>query len=334
VLVEGEEAIAGEFVGGSESIRHVRRVAHQVAGAPVTVLLTGESGTGKTLIARLIHEKSERAGKPFVTINCAAIPEPLVEAELFGIERGVATGVEAKIGRVEQAHEGTLFLDEIADMSPDVQAKVLMVLQERELYRVGGRRPIKVDVRVIAATNRDLSREIAAERFREDLFYRLAVVNLWIPPLRERREDLFPLLEHLFRRASRELQRPAPRLSRAALEALVAYEWPGNVREVDNEVRRLVSLLAPGEEVEERHLSERVRSRAVRERMGALVGRGTLAEAVRALEEEMIRAALEASGGNKLRTARVLGLSREGLRKKMRRYGIAGAEGEPPSPEA
>jgi len=316
------DELAGEFVGGSDAIRHVRRTAQQVAQAPVTVLVTGESGTGKSHIARLIHYKSPRAGKPFVYLNCAAIPEGLVEAELFGIERGVATGVEAKAGRIEQAHEGTLFLDEIADMSLEVQAKVLQVIQDRELVHVGGRRTIRVDVRIIAATNRDLSEEIAKGRFREDLYYRLAVVNLWIPPLRERKEDLVPLLDHLFKKVCQEYNRRMPRVTRAAIEALVAYDWPGNVREVDNEVRRIISLAPPGGEIDVRVLSDRVRTSAVRERVGALVGRGTIAEAVRALEEEMIRAALHAESGNKVRTARSLGLSREGLRKKMSRYGI------------
>jgi Nif-specific regulatory protein len=318
--LQGE--LSGEFVGVSMAIHEVRALALKVAASPVTVLLTGESGTGKSHIARLIHYQSQRAGKPFVYLNCAALPEALVEAELFGIEKGVATGVERNIGRIEQANEGTLFLDEIADMSAEVQAKVLMVLQERELVRVGGRRTIKVDVRFIAATNKDLPKEVEAGRFREDLFYRLSVVNIAIPPLRERKEDLPRLLDHLLRRVCQEFNRKIPRIGPGALEALLAYGWPGNVREVDNEVRRLVSLAPPGGEVEERHLSDRVRSNAVREKLGSLAGRGTLGEATRALEEEMIRSALGAVGGNKVQAARMLGLSREGLRKKMNRYGL------------
>ncbi len=316
------DALSGEFVGRSVASLEVRALAAQVAESPVTVLITGESGTGKTHIARLIHYKSPRAGKPFVYLNCAALPAPLVESELFGIEKGVATGVDRNVGRIEQANEGTLFLDEIADMSLEVQAKVLMVLQERELVRVGGRRTIKVDVRFISATNKDLPEEVRAGRFREDLFYRLSVVNLAIPPLRDRREDLPELVDHLLRKACQEYNRKIPRICAAAMAALSAYDWPGNVREVDNEVRRLVSLAPPGGEVQERHLSERVRSRAVRERLGALAGHGTLDEATRALEEEMIRSALEAVGWNKVHAARMLGLSREGLRKKMKRYGL------------
>ncbi|HVY61331.1 MAG TPA: sigma-54-dependent Fis family transcriptional regulator, partial [Planctomycetota bacterium] len=305
------DALSGEFVGVSGAIQQVRALAQQVADSPVTVMITGESGTGKSHIARLIHYKSPRAGKPFVYLNCAALPETLVESELFGIERGVATGVEAKVGRIEQAHGGTLFLDEIADMSPEVQAKVLMVLQEREFTRVGGRKTIKVDVRFISATNRDLQKEVEAGRFRDDLFYRLSVVNLWIPPLRDRKEDLAGLIEHLLGKACQEYNRKIPRIGAAAREVLLSYDWPGNVREVDNEVRRLVSLAPAGGEVEERHLSERVRSRAVREKLGALAGRGTLDEAVTTLEEEMIRSALQAVRGNKVHASRMLGLSRE-----------------------
>jgi Nif-specific regulatory protein len=314
--------LSGEFVGTSAAIEEVRELALRVAEAPVTVLVSGESGTGKSHVARLIHYKSPRAGKPFVYLNCAAIPETLVESELFGIEKGVATGVEKKVGRIEQAHEGTLFLDEIADMSKDVQAKVLQVLQDREMVRVGGRRPIKVDVRFISATNKDLAKEVEAGRFREDLYYRLNVVNLRIPPLRERKEDLPALVDHLVRKACQEWNKKIPRLSRDALSALTGYGWPGNVRELDNEVRRFLSLAPAGGEIEPRHLSERVRSDAVRQKLGELAQEGTLDEAVRALEEEMIRAALEAVGGNKVQAAKTLGLSREGLRKKMKRYGL------------
>jgi Nif-specific regulatory protein len=318
--LQGE--LMGEFVGASAAVAEVRDLALKVAEAPVTVLITGESGTGKSHVARLIHYTSPRAGKPFVYLNCAAIPETLVESELFGIEKGVATGVERKVGRIEQAHEGTLFLDEIADMSKEVQAKVLQVLQDREMVRVGGRKPIKVDVRFISATNKDLAKEVDAGRFREDLYYRLNVVNLRIPPLRERKEDLPALVDHLLRKACQEWNRKMPRLTREATEALLAYDWPGNVRELDNEVRRFISLAPAGGDIEPRHLSERVRSQAVRRKMGALAHQGTLEEAVRALEEEMIRSALEAVRGNKVQAARMLGLSREGLRKKMKRYGL------------
>ncbi len=316
------EELSGEFVGVSAAARELRDLALRVAPLPVTVLIGGESGTGKSLIARLIHYKSPRAGKPFVYLNCAALPESLVESELFGIEKGVATGVEPKIGRIEQAHGGTFFLDEIADMSPDVQAKVLQVLQEREVVRVGGRRPIRVDVRFIAATNRDLEREIEAGRFREDLYWRLNVVKLRIPALRERREDIEPLLAHIVARTCQDWNRKIPRIARDALDALVAYDWPGNVRELENEVRRFLSLAPPGATIELTHLSDAVRSQSVRASAARMAGRATLEEAVQALEENMIRAALESAGGNKAQAARVLGLSREGLRKKMMRYGI------------
>ena len=316
------DELSGLFVGTSPAIGNLRDLAKQVAASPVTVLITGESGTGKSHIARLIHHTSPRAGKPFVYLNCAAIPPSLVESELFGIEKGVATGVDPKIGLIEQAQGGTLFLDEIADMSQEMQAKVLAVIQERELSRVGGRRTIKVDVRFISATNRELSEEIEAGRFREDLFYRLAVVSLWIPPLRERKDDLPGLMGFLLKKVGHEFGRPVPRVGARILKALQGYEWPGNVRELANVVRRMVSLAPSGGVVEERHLSERVRSRAIRAKLGSLAGQGTLAEATRALEEEMIRSALQAVDGNKVQAARMLGLSREGLRKKMKRYGL------------
>ncbi len=316
------EQAAAEFIGISKKVREVREIGLRVAKSPVTVLITGESGTGKSHIARLIHLHSERYAGPFVYLNCAAIPETLVESELFGIERGVATGVEKKIGRIEAASGGTMFLDEIGDMSLQVQAKILQVLQEREVVRVGGRKPLPIDVRFVSATNKDLVQEIQDQRFREDLFYRLNVVTLRIPPLRERREDVVPLVFHLLEKVCQEYNRKIPHISREALNALAEYDWPGNVRELDNEVRRFISLAPPGGTIELHHLSDHVRTGLVRRAMGGLAGRGTLEEAVAALEQEMIRSALAAEGGNKVRTAKLLGLSREGLRKKMKRYAL------------
>jgi transcriptional regulator with GAF, ATPase, and Fis domain len=237
----------GPVVGRSRSWKDILRAVGRVAAAETTVLVTGESGTGKEVISKLVHEGSPRKGKPFVAINCAALPEQLLESELFGHEKGAFTGaVSTKIGRLEQAAGGTLFLDEIAEMSPQVQAKFLRVLEEREFQRLGGTRTLKADVRVIAATNRDLATAISRQAFREDLFYRLNVFTVHLSPLRERTEDILPLAEAFLDELGRTMGRPAAGISRDAREWLLAHPWPGNVRELRNAIERAILLCDGG----------------------------------------------------------------------------------------
>src|SRR5262249_15184349 len=244
----------GRVAGISASWRDVLVQVGRVAPSETTALITGESGTGKEVISTLIHQGSARADQPFVAINCAALPEQLLESELFGHERGAFTGaVAAKSGRIEQAAGGTLFLDEIAEMSPLVQAKLLRVLEQREFQRVGGTRMLKADVRVIAATNRDLAVAIAKNAFREDLYYRLNVFQIHIPPLRERPEDILPLAETFLEELGRSMGRPAAGISRDAREWMMSYAWPGNVRELRNAVERAI-LLCDGGLITREHL--------------------------------------------------------------------------------
>lgn len=239
-----------KLVGRSRALREALALARRVAPSPSTVLVTGETGTGKELIAGLIHGFSPRAGGPFVKVNCAALPETLLESELFGHERGAFTGADrARVGRFEQAHGGTLFLDEVGDLAATTQAKLLRVLQEREFHRLGGTRTLRVDVRIVAATNRTLEDEIGAGRFREDLYFRLNVIRVHLPPLRERREDAEELARHFAAAFSLELGRGPRVLSEAALERVSAHRWPGNVRELRNVLERAV-LLSEGERIE------------------------------------------------------------------------------------
>ena len=238
------------LVGRSPALREALTLARRVAPSPSTVLVTGETGTGKELIAGLIHSRSPRSDRPFIKVNCAALPETLLESELFGHERGAFTGADrTRVGRFEQAHGGTLFLDEVGDLAPPTQAKLLRVLQEREFHRLGGSRALRVDVRIVAATNQTLEEEIREGRFREDLFFRLNVIRLHLPPLRERPDDAEELARHFAAAFARELgRRPRP-LSRAAVEQVRAHEWPGNVRELRNVLERAV-LLSEGDEIQ------------------------------------------------------------------------------------
>jgi len=307
------------LLGVSESIQAVLKQVDQVRDSPVTVLITGESGTGKELVAKGLHYSSPRAGRAFVALNCAALPESLVESELFGVEKGVATGVEPRPGKFEVANGGTLFLDEVGDLSLPTQAKLLRVLQERVIERVGGRRTIPVDVRIVAATNKDLEAECKRQHFREDLYHRLNVIQLRLPPLHERREDL-PLLANWFlAKYCHELQKEPVRLTAEALGHLMKYPWPGNVRELENEMTRLV-LSVHGKTIGAADLSEPIRGR----------GDGTLAftpgrslkQAVAELEKRLILEALERSQHNQQRAAIALGVSRQGLIKKIKRYAL------------
>lgn len=294
----------------------------RVAVVDVTVLITGESGTGKDLLARTLHYASERAGGPLVALNCAALPETLVEAELFGMEKGVATGVDRRAGKFEAANGGTLFLDEIGDLSLTAQAKILRVLQDRMVERVGGRKEIAVDARLIAATNKNLESLIARGEFREDLYYRLNVVRLETPPLREIASDIPVIAMALLERASREMQRPTPAIEPDALALMTAYRWPGNVRQLENEMRRAVALARDGR-VRVQDLSAEIRGvKVVADTQALRRDRETLTGEVERIERERIREALVRCRYNQLRTAKDLGLSRQGLLNKLKRYGI------------
>ena len=243
---EAPDSAMASMIGQAPAMQEVYRSIGRLSGSSMTVLITGESGTGKELVARALHEHSPRATKPFVALNTSAIAAELLESELFGHEKGAFTGADARrIGRFEQADGGTLFLDEIGDMSPALQTRLLRVLAESEFYRVGGQVPIKVDVRVIAATNQDLARAVKESRFREDLYHRLNVIRINTPPLRQRREDIPALLRHYLAEAGEELGSTAKTLDAAALETLQAFEWPGNVRQLVNAARRL-TVTAPG----------------------------------------------------------------------------------------
>jgi DNA-binding NtrC family response regulator len=317
-------------MGTSDRIDDIRRIIDKVANATVSVLITGENGTGKELAARAIHYGGNRSEKAFVALNCAALPDSLVEAELFGIEKGVATGVERRTGRIESASGGTLFLDEIADLSLDAQAKLLRVLQESEVEWIGGRKPVPVDIRLVAATNKDLEREIEAERFRRDLFFRLNVVHLKMPPLREMRSDI-PLLARRFlqKHASGDEKNHVV-FSDEAMSALTRYDWPGNIRQLENEVRRAL-VLASGDAIELQDLSETVRDAVDVPGETHLASDGgevdsrtrkTLKDRVALLEIHMIREALHFTSGDRRKAARLLGLSHQGLINKVKRYGL------------
>jgi nitrogen regulation protein NR(I) len=333
------------MIGASPVMQEVYRTIGKVAPSDLTVLITGESGTGKEMVAHLLHEHSRRAEKPFLALNCAAIPEPLLESELFGYERGAFTGaLHRKVGKLEVCNGGTLFLDEIGDMSPALQTKMLRVLQDGTFERIGGTETLGVDVRIIAATNRDLVELMRQGRFRDDLYYRLKVVPIHVPPLRERGEDLALLARHFLQRARQELGRPALSLSNAATEVLRTYHWPGNVRELENVING-AALTCPGVIILPEHLA-------------IAAQRGTRAEAAPAasdapqadefgrllepvfsrfneeykagrpgkpfdqIEQTLIRKALTATSGNQSQAARLLGITRTTLRKRMQKHKI------------
>jgi len=319
----------GRIIGVSPSWKQSLLSVKRVTASETTVLITGESGTGKEVISSLIHQGSPRSGRPFVAINCAALPEQLLESELFGHERGAFTGaIATKIGRLEQAAGGTLFLDEIAEMSPLVQAKFLRVLEQREFQRLGGTRTLKADVRVIAATNRDLAASIARQTFREDLYYRLNVFQIHIAPLRERPEDILPLAEAFLEDLGRTMGRPAAGISKDAREWLLAYPWPGNVRELRNAIERAI-LLCDGGLITRDHLPTMATS------VGATHSEATNGSAKTAapfppegmnlehVERDMVEKALSQAKGNKSRAARLLGLTRAQLYSRLEKYGVS-----------
>jgi two-component system response regulator FlrC len=295
-----------------EVLAQVRKVAVTDA----TVLLLGESGTGKEVVARTLHRESRRREGPFVAVNCAALSDTLLESEMFGHEKGAFTGaVASRRGRFELSDGGTLFLDEVAELRPQLQAKLLRVLQERRFERVGGARTIEVDVRVLAATNRDLGAELREGRFREDLYHRLAVFPIALPPLRDRPGDILPLAEHLLARAARQLGRPGLALAASAREALAAYAWPGNVRELANVLER-GAILAEGRELAAEHLRLGLGVTPAPVAPADTVFEGTLAD----IEREAIRRALAATGGHRKKAAARLGIGLRTLYEKLRDY--------------
>jgi two-component system nitrogen regulation response regulator NtrX len=327
------------MVGESPALRRLRAEIEQAAPSNGRALIFGENGTGKELVARAIHAGSRRASGPFVEVNCAAIPEELIESELFGHVKGAFTGaLAARKGKFELADGGTLFLDEIGDMSLKTQAKVLRALQERRIEPVGGTGSVEVDVRVIAATNKNLEEEIRKGRFRDDLFFRLNVIPFHVPPLRERREDIPLLARHFMGQLSAEHGRRPRTLAPAALAALSQLPWPGNVRELRNIIERLV-IMAPGDTIELGHLPASllealpVESPTAPATAGAEEG-GTLAEARETFERRYILGKYRECGGNMSRTAEALGVERSNLYRKMKAYGLLPSRRGPAEEEA
>ena len=322
---------APRIIGEDGKLRHVLQQLHRAAATDATVLLEGESGTGKELFARGLHALSPRADAPFVAINCAAIPDTLLETELFGHEKGAFTGAVArKAGRFELAHRGTLFLDEIGDLPLALQAKILRALEEKRFERVGGTQSLVVDVRVVAATNRNLKQRVAERQFREDLFFRLSVFPIQIPPLRERSQDVVILARHFVDRFCRDLNKKPLTLSTAALDELNTYSWPGNVRELQNCIERAV-ILCDGETIQPRHLNLSFRQPAAAAPAATpweeIDLSGTMTEALRRVTSEVERRKLESAlreaAGNKQRAADALQISYKTLLQKLKEYGIA-----------
>ncbi len=315
------------IIGKSAPMQDVFALIRRLSGSSANVLITGESGTGKELVARALHFNSPRAKKPFVPVNCAAIPDTLLESELFGYKRGAFTDARTdRQGQFVEADGGTLFLDEIGDLPPQLQAKLLRVLQERELRPLGAARAEKVDVRVLSATNRDLSQRMREGAFREDLFYRLNVIEVMLPPLRDRAEDVLPLSDHFLVEAAARTGKRIGAFTQAALKILLAYPWPGNVRELENVVERAVAL-AESDQIGPDDLPSQVRERRSADVLAGALARGlTLAE----LEREYINRVLQAESGNKTRAAERLGLDRKTLYRKLAEYGRV--PGEPGAP--
>jgi two-component system nitrogen regulation response regulator NtrX len=312
------------LVGDSAAIRGLLEEIRVAGPSGARVLVQGENGTGKELVARALHAAGPRHDRPFVAVNCAAIPEELIESELFGHERGAFTGAtHSRKGRFEEAHGGALFLDEVGDLSPRAQTKLLRVLQEGEFQRVGGSRTVRVDVRVIAATNRNLAEAARDGAFREDLYFRIAVIPMTVPPLRDRLEDLRLLVEHFARSLAAETGGRRVRVSAGALETMRGYRFPGNIRELRNLIERLM-IMVPGPTIDAEH----VRAALPRDARDA-AGPVRLGDAVRGFEREQIEAALVAEGGNMTRAAQRLGIERSHLYKKMKRLGCRTDAGPP-----
>jgi DNA-binding NtrC family response regulator len=346
---EATESSVEAIVGQSLAMQQVYKAIGRVTQTDATVLIRGETGTGKELVARAIYQHSSRSHLPMTVVNCAALPETLLESELFGCERGAFTGAVARrIGKFEQAHRGTMFLDEIGDMSLATQAKVLRLLQERSFERLGSNETIQVDVRVLCATNRNLEKAIAEGSFREDLYHRLNVVTIPIPPLRERREDILSLIDYFLGRSARSLGVDKPPLAEDAIELLLNYPWPGNIRELQHLIHQLV-IFTGGYTIQVTDLPAVVRSGSpdtsaesagsadapwlalIRGYLTTYGGNAAHEELLEKVERLLITEALEQSEGNQTRAARLLGLARPTLHAKMHRYGLCGG-GEGPRP--
>jgi len=317
----------GSMISKSKIMSEVLETAQRIAAYQTTVLITGESGTGKELLARAIHQNSTRANAPFVAINCGAIPESLVESELFGHRKGAFTDASRdRRGLFEEAHLGTIFLDEVAELSPSIQVKLLRALQERQIRRVGAEQPINIDLRLIAATHRNLAQAVTQGHFREDLFYRLDVVSIHLPPLRERRDDIPPLIEHFMRKLRKRLGIKAKTLSPETLECMLNFPWRGNVRELENCVERAL-VLSESNEITLGDLPEAVRNFKAAKTEHSLVSslaESTLSikQATKELEINLISRVLEQTGGNRTRAAKVLEISHRALLYKIKEYGL------------
>ncbi len=299
------------LIGESQVMQDVFRIITKAAETTATVLITGESGTGKEIAARAIHYSSDRASAPFIAVNCSAIPENLLESELFGYVKGAFTGADqSRAGLFQTADQGTIFLDEVSETSPSMQAKLLRVIQEKEIFMLGSSRPIQVDVRILASTNKNLASTIKKGTFREDLFYRLNVISLELPPLRERKEDILILTDHFVSRFAKELKRKPPVFSDKALYTLQNYEWPGNVRELENLIQRLI-IMIDGDTIDVADLPSYMRFSAVRD--------SGLNRSLAEVESEYIHNVLNSVHGNKTKAAEVLGIDRKTLREKLKK---------------
>ncbi|WP_027359514.1 sigma-54-dependent transcriptional regulator [Desulforegula conservatrix] len=309
------QAGSRQIIGNSVAMRNLKATLSMVAPSEATVLITGESGTGKEMVARLIHLNSLRHDRPFIAVNCASINENLLESELFGHEKGAFTGaISKRNGIFMQADKGTIFLDEIAEMTPHMQAKLLRVIQEREVQRVGGEEYIKIDVRIIAATHQDLVKRVKENTFREDLFYRLNVVNMRVPSLREKTEDIPSLCQYFIARLSEKNRKNIIGISPDAIKALISYDWPGNVRELENMLERAV-ILSIGEYVTESELPPSISKKNDENILDKCLS-------LEDIEKKAIMVALDAAGWNKSEAARQLGINRKTLHKKLKSYGI------------
>ncbi|MGO8766380.1 MAG: sigma-54-dependent transcriptional regulator [Limisphaerales bacterium] len=339
-LLESEDYELG-IVGRSEGMQHVFKLIGQVAASDATALITGESGTGKELAARAIYHHSDRSQKPFLAVNCAAIPEQLLESEVFGHERGAFTGAtNQRIGKFEQCNNGTIFLDEIGDMTPATQTKILRVLQSGTFERVGGNQPIQVDVRVIAATNKHLEQAVASKQFREDLFYRLNVVRIPLPPLRERPDDIPLLVNYFMEKIGREQGRPPKSVAASVVRTMEKYHWPGNVRELENAIRR-AHVMAKSDAILLSDLPPEISGQSIGGSVAVTAGEGTMTDAaavarqlfqwarrdpklkvIPTVERELVIQALKETGDNQVAAAKLLGITRATLRKRIEKFGI------------